>query len=472
MAPTRALAIHNPPPRSPSFDSPPTSPSRFKRSIKGMRNLLMRHGERELETADKDGLAVAVTLTAEVKSSASMDILQPKNETFEFLSQQEHHHGNNIKAYVHYEPSRALIAVGNNPDTKHAKILWLTLEQYAWIVRQLQQEQSAHDTIRSLSAFHPSPAPLLGIVTEFTQTSLTRRLSRLMQRAKQRTLLLLPKSLLMHAAAYVPMTKPLPPPLPSKHYQEPFETLPQDLHARLYRYVRLVALSMHELQYDQDNNLTCKCSDPSMTDIKVIPNSSDISSSTIQGDATFPIPYLHTSLDQRRRTFDSYPVLPSTPTSSSRPKTYSAIECVTDSVIDVFDPVDTDKRGYIAMDDENEEIIVTFPGIPASGLLFENTSFMPVPWHESDESFREEWVLECAVAAWRRCELTVATALMRVCRTTPYRVVIIGHSLGGGKTLKKETFYAFYSQMRIDPEFFSSRCCIMCFVPCHNRTTC
>ncbi|KAI9494392.1 hypothetical protein BDB00DRAFT_818993 [Zychaea mexicana] len=145
----------------------------------------------------------------------------------------------------------------------------------------------------------------------------------------------------------------------------------------------------------------------------------------------------------------------------------------TDSVIEPFDcsyllDSTMDKRGYVAIDDENKEIIVTFPGVPASGLLFENTSLAPVPWQEPlDETTNHPptpttttttttaqtrssllfntsttkhhhldnaYVLECAVAAWRRCELAVATSLMRICRVAPddYRVVIIGHSLGGG----------------------------------------
>lgn len=107
------------------------------------------------------------------------------------------------------------------------------------------------------------------------------------------------------------------------------------------------------------------------------------------------------------------------------------------------------KYGYVAVDNEAEEILVVFPGMAVSQYMFENASFVPAPWIEPDtpsadkmerqlhEDAQEDpspWVLECALTAWRRCEMKVVTLLMRLCATMPsrYKVVIIGHSLGGG----------------------------------------
>ncbi|KAI7853979.1 hypothetical protein BDC45DRAFT_557485 [Circinella umbellata] len=675
MTQTRALPIQNnntpptPMPTSPcSLDSMtkrPNSPSRFKRSIKGVRNFF-RHFDPDKEFNESNIMSsinvnnssvnssnndrqlqsdnnsyesthqrIAMTLSEDVhipdQDDNNIDFIETKShypQHIQFLPIHQHqyhynHNSNNnishsssnnintIKAYVHYEPGRKLVALGNNPNTKHTKTVWLTLEQFAWIIRQLHHEQYIYGLLRNMSsnnsplslpttatswstsssysqqkhhyqqaAKDPQITAFIGIILnnndinnkinssdnreqiiqnnknhrnsiQSTQTfnTITRRLSRLMQRAKlnryqnhHRTLLLLPKSLLLHAAFYIPMTKPLPPLLhpttsttKNDHYQQQqqqlessFHSIPNTLSDRLYRYVQLAALCMHDLSLDDSSgSLLCrKCfySNPVIRQLKsIIPTNthSVISSSSIlsptttttkqnqhqpviqltsmtstrNNDATFPITYLHTSIEQRRRTFDSHyssssiispnntiPSLSSTNIISlnskrtthysqqpiqeeqqqkqHRPRACSAI--ITDSVIDpLFDSSLLDsvmgKRGYVAMDDENQEIIVTFPGIPASGLLFENTSFTPVPWRESLDSNQrqgqkyyqqeqeghlrdndindedEPYVLECAVAAWRRCELTVATSLMRICRIAPedYRVVIIGHSLGG-----------------------------------------
>ncbi|KAG2220079.1 hypothetical protein INT45_007323 [Circinella minor] len=679
MTQTRALPIQNnnspstPIPKSPcSLDSMTkrsNSPSRFKRSMKGVRNLF-RHFDPDKEFNQSNMMSsinvnngsvnsnnssnnndqqlqsdnhsygtthqkIAMTLSENVnipdQDDNNIDLIETKGHYSQYIQflpihQHQYHYNNNnnishnsnksntnntIKAYVHYEPSRKLVALGNNPDTKHTKTVWLTLEQYAWIIRQLHHEQYIYGLLRNMSS-NSSPLSIPTTVTSWSTSSsylqhkqqavndpqittfigillnnndtnnkingsdsreqiihnnknhrnsiqsstqtfntITRRLSRLMQRAKlnryqhhHQTLLLLPKSLLLHAAFYIPMTKPLPPLLhpttfttkndhDQQQLESPFHSIPNTLSVRLHRYVQLAALCMHDLSLDDSSgSLLCrKCyfSNPVIRQLKsIIPTNthSDISSSSIlsptttttmkqhqhqpmiqvtpmtttttttrNNDATFPITYLHTSIEQRRRTFDSHyssssflspnntiPSLSSTnimslnskrtTTHSSqqqvqeeqqqhyKPRACSAI--ITDSAIDpLFDSSLLDsvmgKRGYVAMDDENQEIIVTFPGIPASGLLFENTSFTPVPWRESldsnqqqrqgqkyyqqqeghlrdnDNDEDEPYVLECAVAAWRRCELTVATSLMRICRIAPedYRVVIIGHSLGG-----------------------------------------
>jgi hypothetical protein len=132
------------------------------------------------------------------------------------------------------------------------------------------------------------------------------------------------------------------------------------------------------------------------------------------------------------------------------------------------------KYGYVAVDRKHEEILVVFPGMSMSHSMFENASFVPVPWHEVAESQKlkqtqneqsmssksnngssktskktrnssnepivtaEEdtapWVLECALTAWHRCEMKVVTLLMRLCSTMPahYKVTIVGQSLGAG----------------------------------------
>ncbi|KAI9273118.1 hypothetical protein BDA99DRAFT_602292 [Phascolomyces articulosus] len=725
MAPTSALPIPNPPmpsstPWTPHMDkNRPMSPSRrLKRSMRGVRNFFRHSDPKELVGNNSDNghqnqhhhqqqqtptnnqqqggsmSSVAVTLSADIELAQqenNMDLIMttsnhhhhskiqflPFHPQYHHYNHHQHHHPYS-KAYVHYEPNQGLVAVGNHPDTKHAKTLWLTLEQYAWMIRQLHQEQYIYGVLRDISNHQnnplsiptstssaawsttsPSPLPppqqhddpriasLIGIViskedgngsttttkptnyqeqqrqeeeeqkednaaqhhhtatshirhsmnnitSTHTFNTITKRFSRIIQRANKlnqhyqqyyfnhfhphsyhhRTCLLLPKSLLLHAAAYIPMTKALSPPFQPQAQQQqhdpttpttiqqqqqdhpfmeagsPFQPIPAPLSIRLRRYVQLAALCMHDLSLESASGLllcrTCSSSStrqkmirltsiPNSTthDISIIPNQQQ-QQPTIQitrgNDVTFPMTYLHTSIEQRRRTFDSYQYSssspfyssslsphhsPSSPTFSSstgigtdllrrsnshkshrssmgtpsqiqeeeesiptttasqkqRPRACSAI--VTDSVMDPFDSSVleslTDKRGYVAMDDENQEIIVTFPGIPASGFLFENTSLTPVPWHESLDEMnpqderesssqpsnshhhhhqqesggttntkrkgreQEAYVLECAVAAWRRCELTVATSLMRMCRVAPedYRVVIIGHSLGG-----------------------------------------
>lgn len=117
-----------------------------------------------------------------------------------------------------------------------------------------------------------------------------------------------------------------------------------------------------------------------------------------------------------------------------------------------------EKYGFVAIDNENEEILVVFPGSSMSHNTLKNVSFATVPWHEIEnaminspirqqqQKFESEqvvveyedetpYVLECALTAWNRCEMRVVTLLMRLCSALPsqYKVVIIGHSLGGGK---------------------------------------
>ncbi|KAG1061714.1 hypothetical protein G6F42_027603 [Rhizopus arrhizus] len=164
------------------------------------------------------------------------------------------------KAYVHYEPKRAQVALGINPDAKHTKIFHLTVEQYAWLIQQLQEEQGLL-AYTAASLFH---SPMLGIMLthqSLTQTtkSIGKRLIRFVQQRRKsvvvphrQCIFMLPKALLLQAAAYIPVAKPLPPPPQgSVDYnalsQSPYEVIPDSYYLRLKRYCRYLPLCTHEL---------------------------------------------------------------------------------------------------------------------------------------------------------------------------------------------------------------------------------
>lgn len=569
---------------TPVTPSSSSSPSRLKRSIRGVRNLLtFRHLDRwhdepvvpcnttppphtNLHAAGGIGNnnttttglpEVAVTLTADVCGKAAMDLLtvvhhqQPPrfaaHESPLTLSSL-----GDVKGYVHYEPKRGVIGLGNRPpgNTKHTRSIWLTLEQYAWVVRRLQEEdellvRQQQNRHHSYISNNSTISPLLGILRHYeskkaqsssssppsssprmpsssSPISATRRLSRLvlLHPATQRIthsirggdpVLLLPKTLLLHAAAYIPMTKPLPPVIVTHenshqrlyHHHHPnstssnsrsnsnsttsnsstrssssssssygnnnntiapppppapFQSISPDLQSRLKRYVQLAAMATHQLTLDTAcHELVClRCR-------------------TMMHDEA--LSYLRTIRHEKRQTFDTYPARSSL--APIRPS--SAILSSTAALSSNSSSIHTTTAGiasaaaeysyqdsYVAVDDERQEIIVTFPGTTTNGADHHmyTTSFATVPWHEEEGIYTPDddhhhghhddagmmdrhtwrhgtqyqqhnnrpWVLEAAAVAWRRCEMTVATALMRLCRITPchYRVVIIGHALGGG----------------------------------------
>ncbi|KAI8641206.1 hypothetical protein BD408DRAFT_219664 [Parasitella parasitica] len=257
-----------------------SSPKRFFRGVKSFlkgnsSNNIIRHldqqnsKEQELDSGSKGG--IAVTLTTDISSkqqTGSITLLHPNlsflpthptnSSMISSLIQQE-------KAYVHYEPKRSQVALGSSPDnTKDTKAFHLTVEQYAWLIQQLQEEQGLL-AYTAASLFH---SPMLGILMTHqsisqTTKSIGKRLIRFVQQRRKsmvvphrQCIFMLPKALLLQAAAYIPVTKPLPPPPPPLPHgtvychslsQFPFEVIPDSYCLRLKRYCRYVSLCTHEL---------------------------------------------------------------------------------------------------------------------------------------------------------------------------------------------------------------------------------
>ncbi|CAO3649924.1 unnamed protein product [Mucor hiemalis] len=177
------------------------------------------------------------------------------------------------KAYVHYEPKKAQVALGTNPDAKHRKSLKLTVEQYAWIIQQLQEEQGVFNSLESI--FNNSDqllwniSPMLGVLSNSVSShskSLGKRLMRFVQQKRKSLMMsvppqlsqyqlqcifMLPKALLLQAAAYIPMTKPLPPPLSPIQYHllsnHPYKPVSKACHTKITRYCNHILLCAHEL---------------------------------------------------------------------------------------------------------------------------------------------------------------------------------------------------------------------------------
>ncbi|KAI8373615.1 hypothetical protein EDC96DRAFT_605840 [Choanephora cucurbitarum] len=145
---------------------------------------------------------------------------------------------------------------------------------------------------------------------------------------------------------------------------------------------------------------------------------------------------------QKPHAFSAFQYIPPDQTFSSEISSISEFSGIQDHFQEEEEEISEDdsvpqKYGYVAVDNEHEEIVVVFSGMAVSPHMLHNASFAPVPWLEIEtittEPLEEPWVLECALTAWRRCEMKVVTLLMRLCSTMPahYKVTIIGHSLGG-----------------------------------------
>ncbi|KAL0084812.1 hypothetical protein J3Q64DRAFT_1640279 [Phycomyces blakesleeanus] len=469
--------------------------SRLARSFKGVRQLWKpRHAstydtKAQLQTSyAKAGMsAVAMTLTADLRTKADMHSITLLHPSMDFIPHGGHlswpSSAANPRAFVHYEPNRDHVAMGSNPDTKYSNSLWLTVDQYAWLIQQLQEEQSVHDALKADhgSALFAAPSP--GVLHAHICTrTLARRLARLVLRAKHRSmpdiyrhcLFMLPKALLLQAATFIPQTKQLPLLELDLSYQralrEPFESLSPEFHQRLLRYADRIALSAHEVapvrmteRSSEDQHhycaLTCRkcqCDTNLHMALSAISPFSGMNTSrfSVSSDQHMSgtIPTVRVSTHH-----SSNNIIDSTEDSLGDPTfvvSFSQAMFGTDSLssshtTSFSNSTKPEKRGYVAVDHQNEEILVVFPGACSSDTLFENVSYTPVPWEEAednmgnttDESVTHErkhispWVLDYALTAWRRCELKVATLLMRVCHATPahYKVVILGHSLGGGK---------------------------------------
>ncbi|KAI7869439.1 hypothetical protein BDF14DRAFT_302765 [Spinellus fusiger] len=613
---------------------------RIGRSLQGVRHLwASRPTHNDTRTHhtplySKGGMAaITVTFTAETCTKADIHAITLLHPSMDFMPHGDHFHlsgtASNSKAFVHYEPSANHVAMGSNPDAKDSNSLWLTVDQYAWLIQQLQEEQSVHEALKadtdsaSMPAsslgetrwgawIHPrttAPAPMLGVLhVHICTRTLTRRLSRWIRRKKSRSSLpdiychcnfILPKALLLQAAAYIPLGITLPLSVDTSRWglETPFEPVHMDVYQRLLRYAHRLALSAHAITpgssvlsshsspplpplpsltlsmplifpiapsfvhpppkenttgYHAYCALTCKmcqCTTglemalsaiSSLSSTSAMENVSRCSatsasvyergtsdtptgretgsqfpenSDTVLMNPTFPISFFQTiwspdamacaqkpRLHQERpldSTVGPSPIPPLVSESFLSEESFSSLPLL----VPFKGSAGSERRGYVAIDHEQEEILVVFPGTAPSDTLFENVSYTSVPWQEAgmeeDDSDDEEgdkecvmsvdppvneytsstrthffksawvrasslkkksrgmdihkqnvpyptrkdpskdaspWVLDYAMTAWRRCELKVATLLMRVCLNTPlhYRVVILGHSLGGG----------------------------------------
>ena len=533
----------------------------------------------------RDG--IAVTLTTEIHNKQQTGPITLLHPNLSFLPSQSMNSTSLFqqeKAYVHYEPKRAQVALGTNPDAKHTKTFHLTVEQYAWLIQQLQEEQD----LLVYTAATLFQSPMLGIMLthqSLTQTtkSIGKRLIRFVQQRRKslvvphrQCIFMLPKALLLQAAAYIPVAKPLPPsPQGSVDYntlsQLPYEVIPDSYYLRLKRYCRYIPLCTHELLVIQQLNqepsppssfihtksmsgelVNIQCADcPVTTGLQTIIQhikqqpQEDAFGSTITArlfpnastsqSIMFPVSYAQYNttltnaaqmndakkLQKEKEKEDKYmssaihpdrKVLFDSITRRQKPHAFSAFQYIPPdrtmsssgiSSISEFSGIEQEvgqddneimeddnnededyqdnctpqKYGYVAVDTENEEILVVFPGMSSlSHTMFENASFAAVPWleietitsrppiHERKQNEVEEdispWVLDCALIAWNRCEMRVVTLLMRLCGALPshFKVVIVGHSLGGGKHFKMCASYK--SILTI----ICSCCGTMCFI--------
>ncbi|KAG1459547.1 hypothetical protein G6F55_004701 [Rhizopus delemar] len=433
----------------------------------------------------KEGVAVTLTTAvAKYHHHGPINVLQPNPLSFSTTKSNLRLSSFDHKVYVHYEPKKSQVVLGTNPDARHSKSFKLTVQQFGWLIQQLNEEQVVHDSLEKvlslsshdiLAYIHPA---LLAVFGTSQSRSIGQRLLRLVQRKQRKkyshdmihhNLFMLPKALLIQAAGHIPQTLLNMPSLISDSTHLLFDT-PYDLIStayldRLKRYCRHIAHCSHELQifslpshlpslpYLRSSTDVTKKSNRTVP-IQCVDCSFPFRLETIESaireqvSVMFPVSYVNylsptntsgimmTSAVERRDVFDSLTKI--------QPHAASAFHYIPpdksdDTVSSLHSlleegTVADERSGYVAVDHEAEEILVVFPGMKTSPALFEHVSLSSVPWTETDVLYDEEpWVLECALTAWRRCEMKVVTLLMRLCATMPsrYRVVIIGHSLGG-----------------------------------------
>lgn len=532
---------------------------------------------------DSNDVGIAVTLTTEINQHQQQQVISIIDPNLNFIPPQPTINSSlslfQEKAYVHYEPKKAQVTLGTNPELKHIQSsIILHVEQYAWLIQQLQEEQNICHFLNTQYQ-QPLETSMLGIMTSPSKalldikhsTTFGKRLIRFVQQRnrmvtpphRRQCIFMLPKSLLLQAAAHIPLAKPLPPIQTLYHpilSQKPFEIISDSLHKKLTRYARSIALCTHELLFIQQQQQQDLSSPPSSliskknsvefvkiqcadchvpTGLETIllqqqqpkhSNDSNVLSSTISQrlnsimmmnqSIMFPVSYVvyntvvppqqqtvtntsttsqsqqeqqqqlfmssavqvptesnhnhpmnHKSVfdsltrKQKPHAFSAFQYIPPDKTMSSDDissiSEYSGMNVEEEDEEDDNEEEDDEeenftpqKYGYVALDNEHEEILVVFPGMPLSYNMFENASFQPVPWLEIEtiasippmserkkqqyqmvEEDLNPWVLECALTAWHRCEMKVVTLLMRLCATLPshYKVVILGYSLGGGK---------------------------------------
>ncbi|KAI9283250.1 hypothetical protein BY458DRAFT_495951 [Sporodiniella umbellata] len=366
--------------------------------------------------------SVAVTLTTELPKNDYQLVTLLETNQFRFLPPQSVKVSFDQEAFVHYEPKKSQVVLGTNPDARHSKPLKLTVQQFAWIIQQLNEEKNAQSSVQNLYATsEESILPISSVIGLFQSKRLHSFKSLLhfvqpkkvtQNRIRRQCIFMLPKALLFQAAGLIPMAKPLPP-LPDSSFA-PYESLSTPILGRLKRYCRYVSYCSHELLMSlqtpdtASKTVSVHCAECSLNcGLQSLERASDPPTYE-QKTVMFPVSYVRYMLE-------------------SDVAQESASE-------DSEESLSPQKYGYVAVDTESQEIVVVFPGMSASHHMFENVSFEATAWVDPDSVSQEEaFVLECAYTAWRRCEMKVVTLLMRLCSTLSYPVVIVGHSLGGGK---------------------------------------
>ncbi|KAG1456931.1 hypothetical protein G6F56_006724 [Rhizopus delemar] len=360
--------------------------------------------------------SVAVTLTTELPKDDYQSVTLLQIDPPRFLPSQPVMISLDQDAFVHYEPKKSQVVFGTNSVARHTK-LKLTVQQFAWIIQQLNEENYASDSVQSIYATSENVLYATSSVIGFFRSKRARSLKTLLHLVQPRVArdkihcqcIFMPKELLLQAASLIPSAKPLPP-LPDISYA-PCELLSTPILTRLKRYCRYVSFCSHELLMSlhtpecSQKTVSVQCAECSLDcgleSIDKAPYPPTYEQKTVM----FPVSYVRYTLDSESNESDSE---------------------------NSDDSLSPQKYGYVAVDTASQEIVVVFPGMTTSRHMFENVSFGSTAWLELDTD-AQGWVLECAHTAWRRCDVKVVTLLMRLCSIMPpsYKVVIVGHSLGG-----------------------------------------
>jgi pimeloyl-ACP methyl ester carboxylesterase len=88
----------------------------------------------------------------------------------------------------------------------------------------------------------------------------------------------------------------------------------------------------------------------------------------------------------------------------------------------------TDATGFVAVDNTNKVIVVSFRGTNSVQGYSTNTKFKLVPTDicNNCEGFEGYWI------SWQECRTQVVDAVGQALQSNPsYAVVVVGHSLGG-----------------------------------------
>ncbi|KAI9474262.1 MAG: hypothetical protein EXX96DRAFT_332997 [Benjaminiella poitrasii] len=249
-----------------------TSSIKFFKGLNFFSNSKGSHRKQEEQPSDRRDDSIALTLTTDIEPNSisyrdnKSIITLLDSETIDFIpySYRPSFLFHQEKAYVHYDPKRARVTLGASSDSRHTKktILHLTVEQYAWLIQQLQEELGILQTTNNTFYY----SPMLGIMSNQLPAtmSIRKRLIRFVTKKKrylsvvttltnrQCILFMLPKTLLLQAAIHIPNTKPLPPSPLSPNYnfllsQKPYKVIQDAFYLRLKRYCQHVSLCSHEL---------------------------------------------------------------------------------------------------------------------------------------------------------------------------------------------------------------------------------